>query len=110
MKEITCEIIRDILPLYVDEAVSRDTKELVEEHLFTCEACREEAEMMKKTMVLPVHKNVRTLDQEILKKWRNKWLTKKVIIAVVSICATLGVAAGVYSAMVLPELFRNRQD
>lgn len=105
MKEITCEIIRDILPLYVDEAVSRDTKELVEEHLFICEACREEAEMMKKTMVLPVHKNVRTLDQEILKKWRNKWLTKKVIIAVVSICATLGVAAGVYSAMVLPELF-----
>lgn len=98
MKEITCEIIRDILPLYV------------EEHLFTCEACREEAEMMKKTMVLPVHKNVRTLDQEILKKWRNKWLTKKVIIAVVSICATLGVAAGIYSAMVLPELFRNRQD
>lgn len=105
MKEITCEIIRDILPLYVDEAVSRDTKELVEEHLFTCEACREEVEMMKKTMVLPVHKSVRTLDQEILKKWRNKWLTKKVIIAVVSICATLGVAAGVYSAMVLPELF-----
>ena len=38
MKEITCEIIRDIHPLYVDEAVSRDTKELVEEHLFTCEA------------------------------------------------------------------------
>lgn len=105
MKEITCEIIRDILPLYVDEAVSRDTKELVEEHLFTCEACREEAEMMKKTMILPVHKSVRNLDQEILKKWRNKWLTKKVIIAVVSICATLGVAAGVYSAMVLPELF-----
>ena len=105
MKEITCEIIRDILPLYVDETVSRDTKELVEEHLFTCEACREEVEMMKKTMVLPVHKSVRTLDQEILKKWRNKWLTKKVIIAVVSICATLGVAAGVYSAMVLPELF-----
>lgn len=105
MKEVTCEIIRDILPLYVDEAVSEDTKELVEEHLFTCEACREEAEMMKKTMVLPVHKNVRTLDKEILKKWRNKWLTKKVIIAVVSICTTLGVAAGVYSAMVLPELF-----
>ena len=61
--------------------------------------------MMKKTMILPVHKSVRNLDQEILKKWRNKWLTKKVIIAVVSICATLGVAAGVYSAMVLPELF-----
>ncbi len=35
MKEISCEIIRDLLPLYVDEAVSEETKEFVEEHLFT---------------------------------------------------------------------------
>ena len=48
MKEISCNIIRDILPLYVDEAVCEETKELVEEHLFTCEDCRKEAEMMKK--------------------------------------------------------------
>lgn len=105
MKEITCEIIRDILPLYVDEAVSEDTKDLVEEHLFTCEACREEAELMKKTMVLPVHKDVRTLDKEMLKKWSHKWLTRKVLIAAVSVLATLGAAAGIYSALVLPELF-----
>lgn len=105
MKEITCEIIRDILPLYVDEAVSEDTKDLVEEHLFTCEACREEAELMKKTMVLPVHKDVRTLDKEMLKKWSHKWLTRKVLIAAVSVLATLGTAAGIYSALVLPELF-----
>ena len=50
MKEISCNIIRDILPLYVDEAVCEETKELVEEHLFTCEDCRKEAEMMKKSV------------------------------------------------------------
>lgn len=50
MKEISCNIIRDILPLYVDEAVCEETKELVEEHLFTCEDCRKEAEMMKKAL------------------------------------------------------------
>lgn len=33
MKEISCDIIKDILPLYVDDVVSDDTKKMVEEHL-----------------------------------------------------------------------------
>ena len=33
MKKITCEIIKDILPLYVDDVVSADTRTMVEEHL-----------------------------------------------------------------------------
>lgn len=105
MKEISCNIIRDILPLYVDEAVCEETKELVEEHLFTCEDCRKEAEMMKKSVVLPVHENVWKLDQDALKTWKNKWLTKKVKIGVLSVLATLGVMAGIYSGLVLPELY-----
>lgn len=104
MKEISCNIIRDILPLYVDEAVCEETKELVEEHLFTCEDCRKEAEMMKKSVVLPVHENVWKLEQAALKTWKNKWLTKKVKIGVLSALATLGVLAGIYSGLVLPEL------
>ena len=105
MKEISCNIIRDLLPLYVDEAVCEETKELVEEHLFTCEDCRKEAEMMKKSVVLPVHEKVRKLDQAALKTWKNKWLTKKVKIGVLSALATLGVMAGIYSGLVLPELY-----
>lgn len=105
MKEISCNIIRDILPLYVDEAVCEETKELVEEHLFTCEDCRKEAEMMKKNVVLPVHENVWKLDQAALKTWKNKWLTKKVKIGVLSVLVTLGVMAGIYSGLVLPELY-----
>lgn len=104
MKEISCNIIRDLLPLYVDEAVCEETKELVEEHLFTCEDCRKEAEMMKKSVVLPVHENVWKLEQAALKTWKNKWLTKKVKIGVLSVLATLGVLAGIYSGLVLPEL------
>lgn len=105
MKEISCNIIRDLLPLYVDKAVCEETKELVEEHLFTCEDCRKEAEMMKKSVVLPVHETVRKLDQAVLKTWKNKWLTKKVKIGVLSALATLGVMAGIYSGLVLPELY-----
>ena len=36
----SCEIIRDLLPLYHDEICSDDSKQVVEEHLKTCEECK----------------------------------------------------------------------
>ncbi len=35
-----CEVIRDLLPLYVDGCVSEESKALVEEHLNICKECR----------------------------------------------------------------------
>lgn len=37
----TCNLIRDILPLYHDGAASSESAQAVEEHLGTCSACRE---------------------------------------------------------------------
>ena len=37
---ITCEVIRDLLPLYRDEAVSISSVALIEEHLKACEGCK----------------------------------------------------------------------
>ena len=39
---LSCDVIRDLLPLYADRAASADTAALVEEHLASCPACREE--------------------------------------------------------------------
>ena len=39
MADITCEVIRDLMPLYVDDVLSSDSKAFVEEHLETCEGC-----------------------------------------------------------------------
>ena len=47
MKKINCNIIRDILPLYLDDVVCDETKLMVEEHLQSCASCREEAASMK---------------------------------------------------------------
>ena len=43
-----CNLIRDILPLYVEDMVSTDTREFVSEHLEHCEECRAELEHMRK--------------------------------------------------------------
>ena len=38
--KISCEVIQDLLPLYVDQICSEHSKCLVEEHLRECEKCR----------------------------------------------------------------------
>lgn len=46
--KITCEIIGDLLPLYVDQMLSCDSRCLVEEHLKECESCQELLEELKR--------------------------------------------------------------
>lgn len=36
----SCDLIRDLLPLYCDEVCSKDSAEAVQEHIDTCESCR----------------------------------------------------------------------
>lgn len=47
-----CEIICDLLPLYVDDVCSDKTREAVKEHLAVCESCREKYENMKNTQLV----------------------------------------------------------
>lgn len=42
-----CSVVRDILPLYFEGMVSKDTAEFVEEHIKTCSECGAELEAMK---------------------------------------------------------------
>ena len=74
MKDIKCTVIQDLLPLYVDEVVSDDTKSLVNKHLLTCENCKNEYEQMKGTLYVPIE-NKGTLFSQLKKRWnRKKWL------------------------------------
>ena len=40
MSQITCGVVRDLLPLYVDGCCGADSRRLVEEHLAGCPDCR----------------------------------------------------------------------
>lgn len=44
-----CSIVRDLLPLYVEQMVSAETGEFVKEHIEGCEACQAEWEGMKRS-------------------------------------------------------------
>ena len=46
-----CEVIRDLLPLYADDACSEKSRIVVEEHLQDCSSCREELERIRRTEI-----------------------------------------------------------
>lgn len=76
-----CNIIRDILPLYIDEIVSEDTISFVEEHLEKCAACRAELESMKAPNALEkAVSDTRADDEKPLKAFAKKWNRKKRIV------------------------------
>ncbi|MGI6155870.1 MAG: zf-HC2 domain-containing protein [Enterococcus sp.] len=60
MKEISCNVIQDLLPLYVDDVVSKETEALVEEHLTHCPKCQKEVAQMKRNLSFPIEKKSTT--------------------------------------------------
>jgi len=64
MKEVNCGVIRDLLPLYEDNAASEETQELVRRHLAECPDCRAELRKMRTPISLPPDE-----DEEALKRF-----------------------------------------
>lgn len=69
---ISCEIIKDLLPLYHDDVCSEDSKKAVEEHFEHCERCRDELRAMDSE--LPITNRTENLSEaEAVKKLSKHW-------------------------------------
>ena len=51
---MNCNIIADLLPLYLDHCCSEDSAALVREHINTCPACRSLLDSMSREPEQPV--------------------------------------------------------
>lgn len=91
MKDIKCTIIQDLLPLYVDDVVSDDSKEMVEAHLQQCEHCQREYEGMKQEVYIPTQ-----TETSMLKRIQRNWRYKKWMIAGTSIVLTAALLFGAF--------------
>ena len=83
------------MPLYVDEVLSKDAKELVEEHLEGCQECRKELKQMQKPVVLPDFQKVQKKDAEVIKGLRNKLAKKRMMQVLISVLIVLTLVAGI---------------
>ncbi len=87
--KISCNIIRDILPLYAEDMVCEETKALVDEHLCGCDECTRELGELKKKEAIPVSTDTAAMEH-IRKTIRKRQIltTVCVIMTIVSlICA-----------------------
>ena len=60
--DISCDIIRDLLPLYAEDLVSEDSRKLVDEHLCTCDPCTKQLGILKKAAQIPIEVEKLTTD------------------------------------------------
>lgn len=56
--KVTCDVIRDILPLYVEDMASSDSSAIVEEHINQCAKCKEQLDEMKAYSKPPMDTNI----------------------------------------------------
>ncbi len=96
--EINCQVIRDLLPLYEDNAASAETRTLVQEHLKDCPDCREELRKMHAPISVPpdddkdVVKRLREFQAQARRKQNVKTtcvVSVLVLIVVFCLCYTL---------------------
>lgn len=78
---MSCDIIKDLLPLYHDSICSEESKNAVEEHLKCCESCRDELRTMDSE--LPITGRAENLAeakavQDLSKRWK-KGMIKSVL-------------------------------
>lgn len=81
--DISCDIIRDLLPLYAEDMVSNDSRGLVEAHLEGCDPCKKELELLKQAQKLPVDVDTHALERV------SKEIRKRKILTVLCVIATI---------------------
>lgn len=71
--KVSCDIIKDLLPLHQDGVCSDDSKAMIEEHLLECETCKAELQAMEDALFLnKEHQNLKEASAiiNLSKRWK----------------------------------------
>ena len=104
MTKITCEIVKDLLPLYVDDVLSEDSRMLVEEHIDGCSECRSYCEKLKDTGSI-VLKKKNDNEKKTIKGIRKKIITKRIRAVCLTAIIVAAVATGLFYGITVREKY-----
>mgnify|MGYP000917943018 FL=1 len=95
--KISCDVIRDLLPLYVEDMLSNDSKNIVDEHIEQCENCSEELKKLSvdETYINTVNNENKSI-YDSLNKIRKRISFKIQITVLISVIFTAIVAVGAW--------------
>ncbi|NLY39134.1 MAG: zf-HC2 domain-containing protein [Firmicutes bacterium] len=96
--KLSCDVIKDILPLYVENMVSSDTRRIVEEHIAACESCKKQLAEMSTPQNLPAD-----IDTAPLRRLKAILRKNKIKIFLLSVMLTLAAAVAVIAFLTTPQ-------
>ena len=107
-----CDVIRDLLPLYVDEVCSLESKKMIEEHLKECSECKAYMESMSddapKEKIDPINESRKASSfLNIKRKIQRKQILTSVITVLIIICLIFAVIGGLKRANRIVEYDDN---
>lgn len=105
MDNLKCCIAKDLMPLYIDDVLSEESAQALREHLEKCESCQREYLLLTKDLVLPSGECVQEENSRMLKKFKQQWTLKKILISVVSSVLAVFLFFPVRNAVMESELF-----
>ncbi len=97
-----CSMIEDLLPLYVENLVSEETKKQIEEHLKQCNKCSTLLKKMQQNEVFNLQKSeqpnteIREKEIKCIKNIKKK-ITFKIIISIVITCIVCLIAISLWN-------------
>lgn len=101
--EVNCNIIRDLIPSYLDGICSEDSKGLVEKHIAECNNCRESVYHLKKTELISEKSDAMEIDY--LKKIRKYYVKKnQLVLGLLILLLGVGYFMAKHFYDVIPEL------
>ena len=102
---ISCKIAEDLLPLYVDDSCSEDSRAILEKHLKECPSCRAKLARMQSGITdgIQMEKSVPALEK-YAKKVRNHRIRMAITVIIVTIIASAALALGY---LTIREMYRE---
>ena len=99
MSKLKCSIVEDLMPLYIEDLLSEETKKEIELHLDECEDCKEVYDELKKGVNLEYEKNMdlkedeyEELKTDTLNSIKNYLNKIKYILIIFSMAVSVGIS------------------
>lgn len=102
--DISCDIIRDLLPLYAEDMVSKDSRTLVDDHLTCCNDCVKVLADIQKQQPIPVE-----MDAKPLNHVKKMILRRRTLSVMASVLTLVTLAAFVITFLFAPFQLTKEQ-
>lgn len=97
-----CNIVKDLLPLYVEDVTSQDSNKIIEEHLKECEECKKHYEELKDGSFIEELKEEQVNEEnpkKTMKTIKKKIILGKLFFALISAIVVIITLFSTYSYM-----------